>query len=114
MYTINTTTESINSTGGIALIGKIAEKINLFTGKDNSFAITDEEIIRCMYGLICQGRFSFEELIIFKKDPLFKKALYIKNIPSPVTLRLYLEKLANKLELWQEALHQNTILLLKK
>jgi len=26
MYTIDTTTETINSTGGIAIIGKIAEK----------------------------------------------------------------------------------------
>ena len=114
MYTIDTTTESINSTGGMAIIGRIAEKIQLFTGKSQSNTITDEEIIRCMYGLICQGRFSYEELNIFKNDPLFKNALHIKNIPSPVTFRLYLEKIADELPLWQDKLNQHNVSLLQK
>jgi hypothetical protein len=114
MYTIDTTTESINSTAGIALIGKIAEKIQLFTGKNQGNTINYDEIIRCMYGLICQGRFSFEELALFSNDPLFKDALHIKNIPSPVTIRLYLEKISENLPFWQDKLHLNNVSLLNK
>ncbi len=113
-YTIDTTTDLINSTGGIALIGKIAEKIHLTDSETVGTKITDDEIIACMYGLISQGRFGFEEISSFCDDPIFKDSLNIQNIPSPITLRLYLEKLADNLAFWQEKLNKHNSNLLTK
>jgi len=94
-FTINSTTEQIQSTGGIALAAKISEKIGFnFSDSESKRQLVHPEILRVMYGLFVQGRNSFEEIKLFRFDPFFKKAFDLKYVPAAETLRLYLEKIA--------------------
>lgn len=94
-FTIDSTTDQVQSTGGIVLAAKIAEKIgfNFATNKSNS-QLVNPEILRILYGLFVQGRSSFEEIKLFRFDPFFKQAFDLKYVPAAETLRLYLEKIA--------------------
>lgn len=85
-FSINTTTEQLNSTAGIILAGKIFKKIGL-TSKSHY------ETIRSMLGLLIQGRCSFEEIELHRNDNVFKLALELPFVPAQETLRLYLEKI---------------------
>jgi hypothetical protein len=111
---LNTTTEQINSTAGIILAGKIIEKCGLDFDERNAKKITDSQIIRSMFGLCVQGRFSFEEIELFRKDTLFQTALKLKRVPAAETLRLYLENIADNLSMWQPRIHSVNIDILKK
>ena len=94
-FTIDSTTEQVQSTGGIALAAKISEKIGLnFSDTKSRAELVHPEILRIMYGLLVQGRSSFEEISLFRYDPFFKQAFDLKYVPATETLRLYLEKIA--------------------
>jgi len=94
-FTIDSTTEQVQSTGGIALAAKISEKIGLnFSDNKSSNTLVHPEIPRILYGLFIQGRNSFEEIKLFRFDPFFKQAFDLKYVPAAETLRLYLEKIA--------------------
>ena len=86
-FNINCTTEQINSTAGIILAGKIFKKIGLNNGKSHY------ETLRSMLGLLIQGRCSFEEINLYRKDNFFRDALGLTYVPAQETLRLYLEKI---------------------
>ena len=94
-FTIDSTTDQVQSTGGIALAAKISEKIGFnFSDAKSSEQLIHPEILRIMYGLFIQGRSSFEEIKLFRFDPFFKQAFDLKYVPAAETLRLYLEKIA--------------------
>ena len=94
-FTIDSTTDQVQSTGGIALAAKISEKIGFnFSDTKSSRQLVHPEIPRIMYGLFVQGRNSFEEIKLFRFDPFFKQAFDLKYVPAAETLRLYLEKIA--------------------
>lgn len=94
-FTIDSTTEQIQSTGGIALAAKISEKIGFnFSDDKSKRELVHPEILRIMYGLMVQGRNSFEEIKLFRSDPFFKQAFDLAYVPAAETLRLYLEKIA--------------------
>ena len=94
-FTIDSTTDQVQSTGGIALAAKISEKIGFnFSDDKYSSQLVHPEILRIMYGLFVQGRTSFEEIKLFRFDPFFKEAFDLKYVPAAETLRLYLEKIA--------------------
>ncbi len=94
-FTIDSTTDNVQSTGGIALAGKISEKIGFnFSDNESCSKLSHPEILRIMYGLFVQGRNSFEEIKLFRSDPFFKQAFDLKYVPAAETLRLYLEKIA--------------------
>lgn len=94
-FTIDSTTDQVQSTGGIALAAKISEKIGFnFSDTESKIKLVHPEILRIMYGLFVQGRSSFEEIKLFRFDPFFKQAFDLKYVPATETLRLYLEKIA--------------------
>ena len=94
-FTIDSATDQVQSTGGIALAAKISEKIGFnFTDAKSSSQLVHPEIVRIMYGLFVQGRTSFEEIKLFRSDPFFKQAFDLKYVPAAETLRLYLEKIS--------------------
>jgi len=94
-FTIDSTTDQVQSTGGIALAAKISEKIGLdFSDPVSKQQLVYPEMIRVMYGLFVQGRSSFEEIKLFRFDPFFKQAFDLAFVPAAETLRLYLEKIA--------------------
>ena len=94
-FVIDSTTEQVQSTGGIALAAKISEKIGLdFSDPVSKQQLVHSEIIRVMYGLHVQGKTSFEEIKLFRNDPFFKDAFDLKYVPAAETLRLYLEKIS--------------------
>lgn len=47
-----------------------------------------------MFGILVQGRSSYEEIDLFRFNHFFKKVLSISNVPARETLRLYLVKIA--------------------
>lgn len=94
-FTIESTTDQVQSTGGIALAAKISEKIGFnFSNNESKQKLEHPEIIRIMYGLFVQGRSSFEEIKLFRFDPFFRAAFDLSYVPAAETLRLYLEKIA--------------------
>ena len=94
-FTIDSTTEHIQSTGGIALAGKIAEKIGFnFSDDESEHQLVHPEILRTIYGLFVQGRNSFEEIKLFRYDPFFKQTFDLAYVPAAETLRIYLERIA--------------------
>lgn len=96
-FVIDSTTEHIQSTGGIALAGKIAEKIGFnFPDNESKHQLVHPEIIRTIYGLFIQGRSSFEEITLFRYDPFFKQAFGLAYVPAAETVRLYLERIAEE------------------
>jgi len=94
-FTIDSTTDQVQSTGGIALAAKISEKIGLnFSDGNSKNQLVHPEIPRIMYGLFVQGRNSFEEIKLFRYDSFFKKAFNLAYVPAAETLRLYLEEIS--------------------
>jgi len=91
-FEIQSTTEQLESVAGLALAGEIARASGLAAsaGKSRSYTNT----LSAMFGLLVQGRSSYEEIDLFRFNHFFKKALGIATIPARETLRLYLEKIA--------------------
>lgn len=89
-YIVESTTEAVNSIGGIALVGKILERLQ-FASND----IKHPHILKSIIGLISQGRTSFEEIALFRNDQFFRDSLGLKYVPAKETLRLYLEEMVN-------------------
>ena len=94
-FDINTTTEHLQSTGGLALAGEIAEKIGLcdYTKQDKK-VLRHPEVLSSLFGLFVQGRSRYEEIKLFRGDELFKQALGLRYVPAPETVRLYTERVA--------------------
>lgn len=94
-FDINTTTEHIQSTAGLALAGEIAEKIGLSSyNEQDKRVLGHPEILATLFGLYIQGRSRYEEVKLFRHDGLFKRALGLAYVPAAETLRLYTEKVA--------------------
>ncbi|MDA3951764.1 MAG: IS1380 family transposase [Spirochaeta sp.] len=108
-YLIDTTTDQIHSTGGIALVGKICERIGF--GCPSS-TMSHPEILKSLVGLLVQGRTRYEEMELFRRDRLFRDSFGLAYVPAPETLRLYLERMEP--EQVQEEVDRATISLLKR
>jgi hypothetical protein len=87
---IESTTDRISSTGGIALIGKICDRIGFASA---SSSVPHPGILRSLVGLLSQGRTHFEEIELFRQDQLFQDSFGLSYVPAPETLRLYLERM---------------------
>ncbi|MCF7942018.1 MAG: hypothetical protein K9M84_10415, partial [Spirochaetia bacterium] len=88
MIKLNSTPETLSSTGGIVLAGKIFSKIGL--SPDTSDSITEKErhVLTLLAGLQVQGRTRFAEAEPFRHDHLFREALNLSHVYAPDTLRL--------------------------
>lgn len=91
-YVINTTTEQLNSIGGIALVGKILEKTGFGQTLENEHA-SHTNVLKSMIGLFAQGRTSFEEIDLVRNDTLFRDSFSLDYVPAKETVRLYLEEM---------------------
>ena len=108
---IDATTDQIHSTGGIALVGKICERIGF--GSPSS-TMSHPEILKSLVGLFAQGRTRFEEIDLFRSDRLFRDSFGLAYVPARETLRLYLERMASETEHVQKEVDGATISLLKR
>jgi hypothetical protein len=90
-YLIDTTTDQLNSIGGIALVGKICERIGFGSA---SSPVSHPEILKSLVGLFVQGRTRYEEMELFRRDRLFRDSFGLAYVPARETLRLYLERMA--------------------
>ena len=112
-YTINSTTEQLKSTGGLALVGPIIKKIGFdFTDSEAKREMKKPEVLRVLTGLFVQGRSSFEEISLFRHDSFFADTLKLSYVPAPETLRLYTEQVAGNYSYAQERIQQSNTQLL--
>jgi len=111
-YIINTTTEKINSIGGIALVGKILEKID-FCKHSGKATPRYPHVLKSIIGLFTQGRTRFEEMDMVRDDSFFKESLDLIYVPAKETTRLYLEKMIPEKALIDSAIETSTITLLQ-
>ncbi len=91
-FVIQSTTERLESVAGLALVGEIAKRSGLtqLLGRRRSM----NNALVSMYGLLAQGRSSFEEIALYRDNVLFAQSFGLSFVPAQETLRLYLEKLA--------------------
>jgi hypothetical protein len=93
-FRIKSTTETIGSVGGMVLVGQIAKACGLHRALEPTTFFHD--VLLSLYGLLVQGRTTFEEITLFQGDRLFKKALGIGKVPKSDVFRLYLERLVGR------------------
>lgn len=96
-FEIQSTTERLESVAGLVLIGEIARiaGLNRLAGTGRSL----NNALVGMFGLLTQGRSSFEEIDLYRGNDLFAQSLDLSFVPAQETLRLYLEKIADEPEL---------------
>lgn len=111
-YKIHTTTEKLNNIGGIALIGKILEKIG-FCKNAKEKAIKYPHVLKSIIGLFAQGRTRFEEMDMVRYDSFFKDSLNLAYVPAKETARLYLEKMIPNKTLIDAEIESSTTQLIK-
>ena len=95
-FTINTTTNTLSSTAGMALVGKVFNDIDLDLPHHPLISSQEKQTIKTMAGLIAQGRSRYAEVDLFRNDSLFQQALGIDNVYAPETIRIYLDRLAKQ------------------
>ncbi len=108
-YLIDTTMDQLHSTDGIALVGKICERIGFGS---SSSTVSNPEILKSPVGLFTQGRTRYEEIDLFRQGRLVRNSFGLAYVPAQETLRLYLERMAP--EQVQEEAERATIGLLKR
>jgi hypothetical protein len=111
-YEIHTTTEKLNSTGGMALVGKILERID-FCKKTGTESPRYPHVLKSLIGLFTQGRTRFEEIDLVRNDTFFKDSFNLDYVPAKETTRLYLEKMIAEKAVIDLEIEASTIKLLK-
>ncbi|MBF9018030.1 IS1380 family transposase [Oceanispirochaeta sp. M2] len=111
-FMINTTTDKLSSTGGMALVGKILERIK-FGKRVKPIGLKHLHVLKSIVGLYTQGRTSFEEIDLFREDSFFRDSFDLKYVPAKETVRLYLEKMIPEKSLVNMEIEKSSIELLK-
>lgn len=103
-FEIEQSNEIITANGGLALAGPVLADLNLDervnhikAGWKTTPEISNADVIRSYYGLLCLGRTAFEDIKLFKDDPFFKEALGITKVPSAAMLRQRLDAFPDEL-----------------
>ena len=100
MFTITSTSERVNSVGGLALVGEAFKRFGLGAGlafrEDDrrSDRVADADVAVMMMGLQAQGRNDFEDIELFRDDPMFSTALDLPIVLSAPSLRQRLDQFA--------------------
>jgi hypothetical protein len=100
MFTITSTSQRVNSVGGLALVGEVAKRFSL--GSSLAFRedgrrsdrVADSDVATMMMGLQTQGRDDFEDIELFRDDPMFSTALNLPTVLSAPSLRQRLGEFA--------------------
>jgi len=90
---IDSTTETIESKGGLILAGKIAKKAGLARIK-SAFVNRAGAVIVSLFGLMMEGKSDFESMGEKRGSLFFKEALALPFVYAKETARLYLERMA--------------------
>ena len=90
MIKIETTTETIESKGGLILAGKIAMKAGLLRIK-SAFVNNAAAVIVSLFGLMTEGKSDFESMGEKRGSLFFKEALTLPFVFAKETVRLYLQ-----------------------
>ena len=93
MIKIQTTTETIESKGGLILAGKVAQKAGL-TSIQSASVKSAGTIITSLFGLMVEGKSDFESMGEKRGSLFFKEALGLPTVYAKETVRLYLEQMA--------------------
>lgn len=91
-FVVKSSTESLESVAGISFAADIARSCGLECLQPRQPGMNAS--LLSMFGLLVQGRSSFEEIVLFKHCALFKKAFELPFVPARETLRPYLERAA--------------------
>jgi len=110
---IQTTTEKIESKGGLLLAGKIAGAIGLGSIK-STIVKKAGAIITSIFGLMIEGRSDFESMGEKRGSLFFKEALNLEFVYAKETVRLYLEQMSQDAVKIIEQLKESTLKLIKK
>jgi len=94
MFKIEHTTDTIESIAGLALAGKLIDKMGI---KNIKSAVKKYagEILAHFIGMLTLGEISYESINAFRKNEFFREALGLEKVLSADTLRLYLEDLCS-------------------
>jgi hypothetical protein len=113
MIKIQTTTENIESKGGLILAGEIAKKAGI--GAIRSAIIKNAgAIIAIMFGLMVEGKKDFESTGEKRGSLFFQEALGLKYVYSKETVRLYIEKMATNADDIIGQLRESSVKIIKK
>ena len=113
MIKIKTTTETIESKGGLLLAGKIAMRAGLGTIKSTVMKKAGA-VITSLYGLMVEGKTDFESMGEKRGNLFFKESLKLDFIYAKETVRLYLEQMAKEADWIIEQLRKCAINIIKK
>jgi len=94
---IQSTTEIIESKGGLILAGKIAKKAGLGTIR-STFVNNAGNIITTLFGIMVEGKKDFESTGEKRGSIFFKEALGLECVYAKETVRLYTEKMASNVK----------------
>ena len=95
LINLNSTPDTLSSTGGIVLAGKIFSKSGLSYGESDTISKKERQVLTILAGLQVQGRTRFAEIEQFRHDQLFRQALNLSRVYAPDTLRLYVEQIVS-------------------
>ena len=93
MIKIESTTETIESKGGLILAGKIAKKSGLARIK-SALVNHAGAVIVSLFGLMTEGKSDFESMGEKRGSLFFKEALTLPFVFAKETVRLYLERMS--------------------
>ena len=97
MIKVETTTETIESKGGLILAGKVAKKAGL-PGIKSKTVKTAGAIVTSMFGLMTEGSSDFESMGEKRGSLFFKEALGLEYVYAKETVRLYLQQMSEDAE----------------
>ena len=113
MIKIKTTTEKIESKGGLLLAGKIA----LIAGLKNIKSIALKkagDIITSLFGLMVEGKTDFESMGEKRNSQFFQEALNLPFVYAKETVRLYIEQMAEDDDNIIRQLRDSTVKIISK
>jgi len=95
MIKIQSTTETIESKGGLILAGKIAIKAGLTTIK-SMYVKNAGAVISILFGIMVEGKKDFESAGEKRGNLFFQEALGLSYVYAKETVRLYIEKMSTE------------------
>lgn len=120
-FILENSDETLSTHSGLGLIGLLLAKTdlskrfsNLKIPKIKSLpSIHNGDVIISYLGILCQSKTEFDDIEPFRKDPFFKQALGVQNIPSTATLRQRLNQTA-LVEGWKATILEESAALIKQ
>ncbi len=78
-FTIQSTTERLESVAGIALAGEISRLSGLYQCAGHNTSLGNSLV--AMFGLLVQGRSNFEEIDLYRNSKYFKTSFELPYVP---------------------------------